>query len=110
MIHALSGPMAPPLKLSSSKVIRLPQHEVLEQIDAWKLTIPDGADDLDIRAILARAMAGKPPLVAPATGALVSADSKQPEVPKGLGSGFSHPPTSFDTSFGRRSDVVRNRF
>ena len=95
--------MAPPLKLSSSKVIRLPQHEVLEQIDAWKLTIPDGADDLDIRAILARAMAGKPPLVAPATGALVSADSKQPEVPKGLGSGFSHPPTSFDTSFGRRS-------
>ena len=80
--------MATQRKLSGAKVLRLPHHEVLEQIDAWQLTIPDGADDLDIRAMLARAMAGKPPLVAPSTGASASAHSEHPEVVTGLGSGF----------------------
>lgn len=57
--------MAPKLILSSSKVIRLSQDALLQQLDAWDIVVPAGADDLDIRALLSRAMRGKPPLQSP---------------------------------------------
>lgn len=99
--------MAPKRHLSSSKVVRLAQHEVLEQLHAWDVTIPDGAEELDLRAMLARVMAGKSPLLA----------SLQPVQSEASAGGQQPAPEGPWPACGyvgrrsiRRSDVVRTSF
>lgn len=45
-------------KLSSSKVLRLSQCDLLEYIDAWKVAVPEGALEMEMRALLVRKMTG----------------------------------------------------
>ena len=71
------GAMPPKQVLTSSKVVRLSQDALLSHLHAWEVAVPEGADDLDMRSMLSRAMRGQPPLSSPQapTGDIVPAST-----------------------------------
>ena len=68
--------MPPKVLLSSSKITRLPQAELLCHLEAWNVEVADGDRDLTLRAKLDAAIASaqsatksKTPAIADASGA-----------------------------------------
>ena len=81
--------MAPKQKLSQAQVLRLKHDSLLEQLEAWDVVIPDGATDLDLRAMLGRVMSGLPPLLGASTSTAAPVAAPVPtEGPEGPRVGF----------------------
>ena len=74
--------MAPKKAFSQSQITRLSQYDLLQACKVWDVDHPSHALDLEIRAMLARAIAGGDRLCFCCSGANGLEQPKQPEQPE----------------------------